>query len=297
MKNHKFGGLHTQIKLEAVKQYINFYTTVLKNQVFKLHYIDPFAGSGECEIKIAPNKKDEDTEDAFEHTEHKPLPNTIKIDGSSTIALTAKNIFDEYHFVEQKKTWFKQLEQLKRSHPDKNIHLHLGDANKSLLKILNTINWHNSRAFVFIDPYGMETEWETLKAIANTKKMDVMYLFPLSGLYRQAANNYDDVDPEKAAAIDRMLGTDEWRYKFYKKVQDDMFGDDPLIQRTAGINDLVKFTRERLNTIFADAIEPRLLPDTGPVQFALFFAVSNPNAASLSVRGAKHILKRLKLSP
>ena len=39
---------------------------------------------------------------------------------------------------------------------------------------------------MFLDPYGMEVEWKTLQAVAATRAIDVWFLFPLAGLYRQA---------------------------------------------------------------------------------------------------------------
>ncbi len=296
MAAHRFGGNHTKIKLEVVRLYIDFYTRVLKKQPFKLIYVDPFAGSGDCEIKISAKRKDTNTIDAFENTEHEPsLTNTATIDGSAKIALNIDRLFDEYHFVEENAKRYEQLESLKAQHNDKVIHLYKGDANKKLLKILQQVNWKNTRAIIFIDPYGMETEWETLVAIANTKAVDLWYLFPLSGVYRQAANNYDSMDKGKIEAINRMLGTDEWQTTFYESKQGDMFGSEPLLQRTADIDDIVRFTQERLSSIFAEVPEPKLLPDTGPVMFALFFAVANPRAASISLRGANHIIKHMKL--
>lgn len=296
MTQHKFGGNHTKIKLELVRLYIDFYTRVLKNQPFKLIYIDPFAGSGECEVKTSRQLKDKNTIDAFENTEHQPaISNTTTIDGSAKIALEIDRLFDEYYFIENDSSRYKQLEELKQQHTDKEIHLYKGDANHKLIEILENINWNNSRAIIFVDPYGMETEWETLTKIANTKAVDLWYLFPLSGVYRQAANDYEKVDKDKAAAIDRMLGTNKWRTTFYENKQDDMFSDDPLRQRIACVEDIVRFARERLNTIFASVPEPRILPDKGSAQFALFFAAANPKAATLALRGADHILKKMSL--
>ena len=47
----RFGGPWTLIKLEVLEKYLNFYTTALKNQPFKLCYIDAFAGSGKIDIR------------------------------------------------------------------------------------------------------------------------------------------------------------------------------------------------------------------------------------------------------
>ncbi|MCW9004921.1 MAG: three-Cys-motif partner protein TcmP, partial [Gammaproteobacteria bacterium] len=105
MTSHKFGGSHTKIKLELVRLYIDFYTRVLKNQPFNLIYIDPFAGSGECEVKTSQQREDKKTIDVFENTEHKPSKtNTTTIDGSAKIALSIDRLFNEYHFIEYDST-------------------------------------------------------------------------------------------------------------------------------------------------------------------------------------------------
>ncbi|GAI54351.1 unnamed protein product, partial [marine sediment metagenome] len=42
----------------------------------------------------------------------------------------------------------------------------------------NNYKWQNNRAVLFLDPYGMQVNWETIKAIANTEAIDLWYLFP-----------------------------------------------------------------------------------------------------------------------
>jgi three-Cys-motif partner protein len=49
---HEFGGPWTEIKLDAISDYLGFYTAALKAQPnpsrpFELWYVDAFAGSGE----------------------------------------------------------------------------------------------------------------------------------------------------------------------------------------------------------------------------------------------------------
>ena len=48
---HSFGGKWTQEKLEKVGHYLQTYATALKNQKFKLIYIDAFAGTGYINLK------------------------------------------------------------------------------------------------------------------------------------------------------------------------------------------------------------------------------------------------------
>ena len=101
-----------------------------------------------------------------------------------------------------------------------------------------------------------------------------------------------NLTPSKDRAITRCLGTKDWKAAFYEQSpQGDLFGD-PAIIRTAELNDLLTFVRQRLETIFPYVEEPLILPPTGSPLFALFFAVGNPAPAaiSLSKKVAKHIL-------
>jgi three-Cys-motif partner protein len=46
MSEQEFGGIWTEKKLTIVEDYIASYIKIMKNQFFKLIYIDAFAGSG-----------------------------------------------------------------------------------------------------------------------------------------------------------------------------------------------------------------------------------------------------------
>jgi len=46
MAEHRFGGPWTQLKLDVLRKHLHFYAKALKNQNFRLIYIDAFAGSG-----------------------------------------------------------------------------------------------------------------------------------------------------------------------------------------------------------------------------------------------------------
>ena len=60
--------------------------------------------------------------------------------------------------------------------PSDDIELIRSDANEYWSKNLCGKNWirHQRRAVLFLDPYGMEVEWHTIAAIANTQAIDSM---------------------------------------------------------------------------------------------------------------------------
>jgi three-Cys-motif partner protein len=109
-------------------------------------------------------------------------------------------------------------------------------------------------------PYGMTVDWTTLKAIADTKAIDIWYLFSLSGLYRQAARRIDTVDQTKRAAISRMLGSDDWEKELYApSPQKNLLSElaDPAeLQREADVRGLEKYVQARPSKLFPLVLGP-----------------------------------------
>ncbi len=280
---HVFGGAWTIIKLDALKQYLDSYSLALSNKSFSKIYIDAFAGTGRCEINTHSGK--------------------VTIDGSARLALNTSYAFSKYYFIELDHKKVKALEQLKSEHSEKNIEIIADNANAALKEICRLNNWKSSRGVLFLDPFGLQLDWETLIAIAQTQAIDVWYLFPLSGLTRQAAKDANRLDEGKIAAITRVLGTEEWRSAFYSEnPQSDLFDENPGDVRTLNSEQIATYVSARLNTLFPSVSRPKILykgtsthRNGGPPLFALCFAVSNPNksAFGLANRIANHILKSL----
>jgi three-Cys-motif partner protein len=187
------------------------------------------------------------------------------------------------------------LRTLQMRHPDRQIDILEEDANEAIEQLLKDQQWSRVRAAMFLDPYGMSVNWATLESIRATEAIDVWYLVSLSGLFRQAALDGRAVDEAKRAALTRMLGTDEWEVAWYKRSERrDLFGrSDEEHQRVADVAAMESFVSKRLASLFPKVLKPlRLNDDRGIPQFALFFAISNPEpkAISLATRIASHIL-------
>lgn len=280
---HSFGGVWTRIKLEALEKYFGAFNTVLGKQPFTRIYIDAFAGTGRCDIKVNGEKN--------------------SIDGSARRALTSTPGFHKYCFIELMPKKLDALRALAGEHPGKTIEIIQSDANAALKALCAQYRWQKERAVLFLDPFGMDVEWTTLDAVARTGAIDVWYLFPYAGLYRQAANNADALDADKEASLNRLLGTDCWRQKFYvQKRQAEMFGGSDGDERSADHSEMLNFVSERLNGLFPAVTVPKVLYQGGdsrnPVGaplFALYFAAANPKPAAyqLATKIAKSILDTL----
>lgn len=283
MTKHSFGGQWTFIKLEVLKRYLEFFNTALQNQPsptnpFSRVYIDAFAGTGECEVKL-----DDGT------------PSTIS--GSAKIAIETSPEFHQIHLIDLNPKHVAELQRL--GNGAARIKIHEEDANSALEKIISQITWRNTRGVLFLDPYGMAARWQTLERIAATEALDLWYLFPISAVCRQAANDYSKIDEHKATALDNVLGTTEWRTVFYEKSNQDSLieGVLPTMQRTANPTQIATYVHTRLSGIFKGWVSPPIfLPENGSPMFVLFFAVSNPSEAAvkLSKKAAEHLFNMLK---
>lgn len=277
--DHVFGGQWTAEKLEVLREYLDFFSTALKGLPFKLVYIDTFAGTGKCTIRHGKDGKK-------------------TIDGSARIALDAKRPFDEYVFIEARKKHVRPLEALRASHPHGDrVTIHCGTAEELLGGVLDARNWRNSRGVLFLDPYGLQCSWRMVQRIAATRALDVLFLVSVSGLTRQAARSVARLDAGKAAALDRFLGTPDWRTALYSPpAQADIFGPQPD-QRAGGPEAILQFVMGRLAGEFSHVAEPLILRNsTGAQLYALFFAVSNPSqkAVQLAARVGGDILNKLR---
>ena len=276
---HRFGSVHTILKLDTLGKYLPAYTHALKNTGFRLHYIDAFAGSGVCHVKVGVGRR-------------------LMVPGSASIAIGCTPPFHRMLFIEKTPRRALALQRLKQRALDRNITIVQGDANTALPTYVRQLNV-NDRALVFLDPYGMQLAWEVLRELADSHITDLWYLFPLSAFYRQAAKDATAIDEDKAAALTRMLGTDDWRKAFYERNrQESLFGDTSDVRR-AEVPEMLAWVKKRLETIFPYVEEPKLLHQVlssgkqGAPLFALFFAMSNPapRAIGLAKKIVKAILK------
>lgn len=272
-KTHEFGGDWTAIKLDALSSYLQSFSTALSKQSWcKRVYIDAFSGTGQCDI-TAKNGE------------------VQQIDGSAKIALETTPNFHELHFVDIKKKHVNALKELCANHSNQNCQIYHDDSNNVIPSILNNLS-NSHRGVLFIDPYGMHFNWETLKKVATSEKFDVWYLFPLSGLFRNAALSEADIEENKDKAITRLLGEANWKDNVYKKSPiQDMFDDMP--KERVEWKELSTYATTRLQTIFPLVLGPRIIFTKNKIpKFALYFAVGNKNktAQGLAKKIASHIL-------
>jgi len=287
----KFGGPWSLIKVDTVARYYSAFNTALKNRGLKRVCIDAFAGSGDFQYRPR------DASPLFDEAE---VVETHA--GSARRALATEPPFDRIVFIESAAKNIDALSKVALQFPKANVEILRGDANVEVRKLCKSIDWRDTRGVIFLDPFGNSVEWSTIGEIGKTK-LDVWYLFPLSGVYRNVPIDRGDLTADKQGAVTRILGTSEWETKFYEPPsrRPDLFsaleapreptGDGN--RRTANVDAIEAFVLARLRTIFPLVLPPkRLLGATKAPLYSLFFAMANtsPQAQAVAVPIAKHLL-------
>lgn len=280
-----FGGDWTSEKLERVRKYLPAYTTALKNQGFRLIYVDAFAGAGYCPLPqdcsegdlLFPEFSEEETQ-RF-------------IAGSARLALQVEPPFSEYLFIERSGRNVADLEQLKSDFPQRIVRVSHGDANEQLKGFCANLR-SMERAVVFLDPYGMQVNWDTLRAIAGTKAVDLWYLFPLVAVNRCLRRD-GRIDETVRQRLDQLFGNSDWYDVFYQTNESlGLFGSETSTSKVADFQAVSDYLVSRLKSEFAGVAKnplPLLNSKNNPL-YLLCFACANPTGARLALRVAESIL-------
>jgi three-Cys-motif partner protein len=284
MAQRPFGNRGTVAKLKTI-----FYTSALKDQPFRLHYLDAFAGSGEVPVK----------------NDIPLLEGVVDADavilGSARRALEVSIPFDSYLFSDLKQQNTKALLDLKVDFPHlaDRIRVAHGNANDVVADFCAHLG-PRDRALVFLDPFGNHVTWATLEALANTRKVDLWYLFPAwIGVARQVRNS-GSLLKDAEASIDAMFGLHDWRsasLQVTKPLQTDLFADaSEQTKKIASADSITRFMISCMETIFGGGVSKAWLPlgRGGRTYYSLLFACANPGekAKKLAQRVANDIMKR-----
>jgi three-Cys-motif partner protein len=283
-----FAGLHTVEKLKVLESYLAAYQKVLKNTGFTTIFFDAFAGTGEIPIEEAGGLF-QDVEEA------EPF-----IEGSARRALGIKPPFTKYIFVERSKRKAASLERLKTEfrHLASRIHVEQADANVAVERFCANGDWKRTRSVMFLDPFGNQVGWNTIEAIARTRGIDLWYLFPAHlGINRQISAS-GEFDAAKAASLDRVLGTSEWREEFIATIKrQNLWGEGQEISfKQATVDSVTRFMIKRMKRVFKGVVLDEWLPlgRAGNHWYSLLFACANPSAKATEIaeRLARAVMKR-----
>jgi three-Cys-motif partner protein len=297
-KAHRFGGDWTSTKLDVLAKYLAAYTKVLKNKPsvehpFRKAYIDAFAGTGSRMMSEEGATKDG-------NLPLPSLPDTASqklLDGSARMALKVEPRFDHYLFIERDKARCRELEALKSEFPDlaKDIRVKRGEANEEIRTICKK-DWRSHRAVLFLDPYGMQVEWQTIEAVAKTKAIDLWLLFPLGIGVNRLLTRSGEIPVGWRSRLDKLLGRTDWYDEFYKiEHEKDLFGKEQERVVKATNEKIGRYFTDRLRAIFPGVAEPGVLRNSSnnPL-YLLCFAAGNKSGAPTALKIANSLLKEIR---
>ena len=277
--NHEFGGVWTRRKLEILRNYLNAFTTSLKNKRFDLVYVDSHAGDG---IWVP---KDGDP-----------------IDGSPLIALkTDDSKFAELFLNDDDSEKVMRLKhRVRGSFPHRQgVHYSCEDADRFLVATCRALK-NTMRGVAFFDPYNSQSSWSSMQAVAKTEVLDAIILYPAGAIWRQLPNRVDANRPHPFARnLTRFFGDQSWNQAYDPKFAAELRerhglggGSQPMMD-LSGVeirseHDLIPYIyKERLEEEFgAVYMKPVPIPINRSSYFEMIFAVSNPSqtAQELALR-------------
>ena len=286
MTQMQFGSLKsTGKKLDVLGEYLAMYQLALSG-IFETMYIDAFAGTGEVPIGSSENgllDMDVETKDV--------------IAGSATRAISVSPPFHKYYFIDNK---VKRIDALKNKFKnDANFdrsEFICGDANAKVQSICESENWKKRRGVVFLDPFGSQVNWETIEKIAETKALDLWYLFPAGlSVFRQISSD-GTIDPTHEPSLNRIFGNEKWKTAFLKpSTQGELFETKQKFEKNVTAESAADYMIEQMSKVFRGGVLKEKIPlgkHAYPSYYLLFaWGNESPKAKILANKLSKAAIK------
>ena len=279
-------------KLDKLGRYLEYYTTVLKNQAWcRTIYVDAFAGGGRAIVRQGNSKSVPETGiPLFDDEIPEVQEQTEFLDGSPRVALAITNPFARYVFIEPDPERSAELRALEEEiEGGRNVTVLETDAASGIRWVLSQKIGRNShRGVAFLDPFGARLEWESVAALAELGIFEVVINFALNMAIKRMLPNDGIVPPRWSETLDRYFGTHEWYDEVYILQGDDLFGSPHFRKREDYGDRLLALYRRRLEEAFGFVSTPRLIRNTRDVP--LYYLIwAGPNKKGQ--QGANYILQ------
>jgi three-Cys-motif partner protein len=188
LKCNDVGGW-TEEKYRLIASYFKQFSTGTKNTWPHRTFIDLYSGAG-----------------------YSRLRSTGKIlKGSPILALSVKDLFDQYVLCEENPENFQALKtRIDRDFSTKNVKCIFGDCNQRIDEIINLLPRRDSLGLCFVDPYNLSIKFETLKKLAE-RRLDILCLL---ALHMDANRAYDVYINQDSSKVDLFLGSNTWKADF-----------------------------------------------------------------------------------
>jgi three-Cys-motif partner protein len=278
-------------KLDRLGKYLQAYTVILSRQQWckGFHYVDAFAGPGIHQIRKQPGMPTEDFEMLFGEAaqfQRNESENSQLISGSPLIALNVDPPFTTYTFVEMDRQRIAALTKLAPK-DGSTVSCIPSDCSVFLREtFIPAHDWKHERAVVFLDPFGMQVNWETISALAATKAIEIFLNFPVGmAIQRLLLRNPDEYTTSSRKKLDDYFGTDEWFNVLYKKKKT-LFGDEEDKIAYSG-EALLRWYKSRLAAAFGYVSSAYLIRNSKRGHL-YYLMLASPNKTGAKI--ASHVL-------
>ncbi len=271
---NSFGGDWTEKKINILVEYARAYLVLMngfaKKYRWKLLYFDGFAGSGFIE-------------------KNKFIRNSSVVGAAKRILdLNHPRSFDEYYFVEKDK---KNVASLKSiiGNCNKNVHIVNTECNEKLIsmaKFLKTKRGKSYRVLSYIDPCGMQLNWESLKALKQSK-VDAWILVPTGIGINRLLKKDGNISERWLKKLDVFLGMNRQDVlnSFYtKRTVLTLFGEiEVTIKESEAVRKSAELYSRRLLELFSYVSNPFVLKNNqNSIMFHFFMVSNNKTAVSIA---------------
>ena len=284
-----WGGSWTEQKLNAFVKYVNAYLKILNVYKDKYNwetiYFDGFAGSGE------QGQKDDTLRSDMFFT---PTDNEEHLyQGAAERVLTQEALFDWYYFIDKNENAIKQLKSklLSISNIDSDrLQFRSGDCNKILSELAAAMGKSGGKkeyaALVFLDPFGMQIDWESIVKLKNTRT-DLWLLVPTGVIINRLLDREGELSHLEKLISFFGLSEADIRKEFYQTTQHSTLFDGNVevtskVERP--IEKIINLYIRRLKSIFEYVTEsPLVLRNSKNVSlFHFAFASNNPTGLKIA---------------
>lgn len=266
-------GRWSEEKLDLLTKYLKAYSVIMNEQkeqwLRAYYYIDAFAGS------VRPKSKEDEQR---------------YIDGSPLRALQIEPPFDGYWFVDVSPRRVERIQKLCEEFPGRKINIRQGNCNEILCnEIASEIPYSSKkRAFVFLDPYGLQVDWETVQELANIRTCDIFVNFSVMGVIRLLPRDHPP-KLEVTEQLSKVMGSTSWISQIYREppgIQLDLFRNlaEPISSRNSIQAEwLASLYAEQLRSLSPYVSRSVLMRNsTNSVLYALCLASHNQTAIKIT---------------
>jgi three-Cys-motif partner protein len=273
-------------KLDALENYLDYYTKRLKNQSqWKTIYLDAFAGGGRAVIR--KKVKVESPQAMLWDDEPEAPEQTAFVRGSPRRALEIANPFDSYIFIDADPTRVEMLEGLKKEFAGRRrISVREGTADEQISWVLShRPDKRRHRGIAFLDPFGAHLAWTSIETLARTGLFEVIINFPLHMCLNRLMTRDPEIRESWREQLEGFLPPG-WYDQVYETVST-LLGQETR-KRGDALEALLIWYSDKLQNTFGFVSQPRLIKNTrgGPLYYLLW---AGPNEAGL--KGANYIMR------